>query len=86
MKTYSVFHNYSVDGGFGDSVYCTDLVAIFESKEDAEAYVKKYNNPHVYDRPYDELWAGELEIKENEIIMHKDFNINNNYGFDANDW
>jgi len=86
MKTYSVFHNYDVDGGFGDAVSCTDLVAIFESKVDAEAYVEKYSNPHVYDKPYTELWAGELHIEESEIIMHKDFDINNNYGFDSNGW
>ena len=86
MKIYSVFHNYDVDGGFGDAVGCTDLIAIFEKEEDAEAYVEKYNNPHVYEEPYASLYAGELTIKENEIVLHKDFDINNKYGFNGDEW
>lgn len=67
-KTYDVYHIYDIDGGFGDAVYEESKVATFESKEDAEKFVEKFNNPHVYYKPYDELNCGILEIRESEII------------------
>ena len=76
MKIYNVYHLYDVDGGFGDAIPKSEMVAIFESKADAEAFVEKYNKPYVYDKPYDTLWCNEYVVTETEIISHKEFNIN----------
>ena len=63
-KLYGVYHVYDVDGGFGDAVSCCDLIGTTTSKEDAEEFVRKYNNPHVYSSPYDDLMCHELIIQE----------------------
>lgn len=63
MEIYIVTHEYGVDGGFGDAVYTEDIIEAFESEEDAEAFVARYQNPHVYSRPYDDLECGTLKIK-----------------------
>lgn len=76
MKIYSVYHCYDVDGEFGDAVPKEKLVAIFENKADAKAFVKKYHNPYVYYKPYDELYCNAYCIRETEIVAHKDFDIN----------
>lgn len=81
MKVYNVYHTYDEDGGFGDAVSCTELVVSFEDEEDAKAFVEKYSNPHIYDRPYANLWEGRLSYEEIEVVLHKDFDINCNYGF-----
>ena len=80
---YLVFHAYDVDGGNGDAIGCKDLVAVFKEKEDAEKFIEKYSDPHVYDNPYDELWTGRLLLKEEELVTHELFDINNNHGFNA---
>ena len=83
MKVYNVYHEYDVDGGFGDAVNKSVLVATFESEMDAKAFVDKYSNPYVYDRPYAKLYCNQLVIEEMEIITHAKFNINkapNAYG------
>ena len=51
MKIYNVFHVYDVDGGFGDAITEETSVATFVNKEDADAFVAKYNKPYVYDNP-----------------------------------
>ena len=67
-KTYDVYHIYDIDGGFGDACYNESKVATFESKADAEDFVERFENPHVYGTPYDELNCGTLEIRESEIV------------------
>jgi len=70
MKIYQVFHEYSVDGGFGDAVYESDLIETFLNEEDAKAFVKEFEDGHCYDKPYDRLYCGGLEITEIEIKDH----------------
>lgn len=85
MKIYNVYHLYDVDGGFGDAVPTSELVATFESKADAESFVEKYHNPCVYDIPYAELYCNAYTIMEMEIIPHKDFDLDKtpqDYGID----
>lgn len=60
---YAVYHVYDVDGGFGDAVERDDMIAIFPTEELAKAYVAKWNNPHVYAVPYQELQCGLLEVR-----------------------
>ena len=76
MKIYCVYHNFDVDGGFGDAIDQSEVVAVFEKEEDAKAFVDKYHDPCVYDRPYHELWHHCLSITEIDIISHNEFDIN----------
>ena len=76
MKIYNVYHLYDVDGEYGDAVYAETLVAIFASETDAKAFVAKYDNPYVYEKPYQELWCNHYVIRETEIITHEEFDIN----------
>ena len=66
-KIYTVTHVYGQDGGFGDYVECSDLVCVCSTKEKAEEIVNKYAKPHIYDRPYDDLDCGRLNIEEIEL-------------------
>ena len=72
MKTiFGVFHVYDVDGGFGDAVGCKDLLCVFASKEEANAFVKTYSKPHIYEVPYLELECGRLVVEELPTAMDK---------------
>lgn len=89
MKVYQVLHGYETDGGFGDAVYCSDVVACFENENDAKAFCEKWDRTHVYEKPYDELECGTLFIQEMEFITHSEFNVENNpshYGYHACGW
>ena len=66
-KIYLVKHLYDVDGGFGDAVENEEVIAIYSNKFVAKRFVKKWNNPHVYDEPYESLWCNSLKIEEMEI-------------------
>lgn len=72
MMVYVVKHEYDVDGGYGDAVRVDDIVAIFESETDAQRFVEKYSNPHVYDTPYNDLYCGELTIMRIDVIPEGD--------------
>ena len=63
-RLFGIYHGYDVDGGFGDAVCQEDLLFVSNSKETAEAYAKKWDNSHVYDKPYANLYCGELFVKE----------------------
>lgn len=64
IKVFGVFHKFDVDGGFGDAITEEELICTFEDLEKAEEFKKKYENPHVYDRPYADLKCGELIVRE----------------------
>lgn len=68
MKIYNVIHQYDVDGGFGDAISQNKLLFTTTSKEVAEQFVNNYSNPHIYEIPYSELWAGSLVITEQTVI------------------
>lgn len=76
MKIYNVYHEYDTDGGFGDAISQSDLVATFATETDAKEFVEKYSKPYVYDRPYAALYCNLLVISETEIITHEEFDIN----------
>ena len=77
MNIFQVVHVYDEDGGFGDAIRCEKVVAVFESEEDAKAFVERFARPHVYDKPYAYLMCGELDIWEINVIQHKDFDLEN---------
>lgn len=76
MKIYNVYHVYDVDGGYGDAVPAEAHVATFESETDAKAFVAKYNDPYVYDEPYNKLYCNEFVIREFNVVTHTEFDIN----------
>lgn len=88
MTVYLVKHFYAVDGGYGDAIPNEDTVACFDNKEDADAFVEKYSNPHVYDRPYAELTCGDLDVEELTVLSHEEAEkttykwVNNGWGSD----
>ena len=68
MQIFDVVHLYDVDGGFGDAVGREKTLVTFTNYDDALAFVKKYEKPHVYDVPYSYLECGELQIVERTIL------------------
>ena len=68
MKIYQVVHHYDEDGGFGDAIPEEEIIATFESLEDANAFVARFANPHVYDHPYQDLHCGKLVVMESDVI------------------
>lgn len=82
MKIYNVFHCYDEDGGYGDAIGVTDLVAVFSNEEEAEKYVEKYSKPHVYAHPYSYLYTGELYVSEGQTVFDS---VDEAEPFDAGD-
>ena len=69
MKVYQVYHDYVFEdyGGY-ETCYVPgrDPVGpLFESREDAEIFVKKYENPH---KDRDGCPVGRLEIQEMDFV------------------
>lgn len=64
MSKFGVFHIFDVDGGFGDAIGQQELICIFDTEEQANEFKTKFEKPHVYDRPYQCLECGKLEVKE----------------------
>ncbi len=74
MTVYQIIHRYETDGGYGDAIPVEEVIATFGSYEVAKRFVERYNNPHVYDDPYEELMRGLLEIRECQILDSFDEN------------
>lgn len=71
-RLYVVSHIYDTDGGFGDAISQKDILFTTLDKDMAEAYVNKYSKPVIYDRPYNDLYHGELEITSIPFIHTMD--------------
>lgn len=63
-KIYLVKHCFDVDGGFGDAILQEEVICGFDNREDADEFVEKYSNPHIYDSPYASLECGVLRVEE----------------------
>ena len=65
---WAIFHGYDEDGGFGDAIPEETMVGVVEAtEEEINAFVKKWDKPVIYDRPYSDLychnvWASRIEI------------------------
>ncbi|QHJ83589.1 MAG: hypothetical protein [Caudoviricetes sp.] len=66
-KCYVIVEEFDEDGGFGDAIPTETPVKVFTKKEDAEKYVNENNKPEIYDRPYDNLYAGGCHYIELDI-------------------
>ena len=67
-KIYVVMHQFDMDGGFGDAVSSDEIVFITKNKEKALAYVEKWSDPCVYDRPYADLTCWDLRVVEWDLV------------------
>ena len=67
---YIVYHDYDVDGGFGDAIYESDIVCAFATEEEAKAYVEKWDNTIIYDKPYDCLTMHSLTYAKLDMSTH----------------
>lgn len=71
MYYYEVEHQYDVDGGIGDAVRVSDIVARFDSEELANSFVKQFGSNEedgiVYDCPYNDLYCGKLVVNKVKV-------------------
>lgn len=67
---YIVYHGYEVDGGFGDPVPERDVVCAFATEEEAKAYVEKWDNTIIYDKPYAYLTTHSLDYEKLDMNTH----------------
>lgn len=72
---YMVKHKFDVDGGFGDAIPQEEYILSFRDKSDAELFVKEFSQPHVYSKPYDSLWCGELVIDEINPVSYSEAKV-----------
>ena len=70
-KVYLVKHCYDTDGGFGDAVSQEEVLCGFNNEDEAYEFVKTFENPHIYDRPYASLECGRLIVEELNMIPPK---------------
>lgn len=76
MTIYNVYHVYDVGDDYGNAIYADDYVASFEREMDAKAFVEKYSKPYIYAKPYEELYCNEFVVRESELVMHENFDLN----------
>lgn len=64
MKFF-VYHNYDVDGGFGDAIRKQRLIGILDADtvEEAQDWAKEHTHDHIYDIPYDALHEGVISVE-----------------------
>ena len=74
-KVYLVFHEFTVDGGFGDAIPCEDFIMAFDNLEDAQTFVERFSKPHAYEKPYDTLYCGELFIRNIDVPTHDEIDF-----------
>lgn len=72
MKIYLIAHQFDVDGGFGDAVQQECVLFATPSKEEANRYVERYNEPRIYDKPYDALYEHRLVVRSVTICTGLD--------------
>ena len=76
---FLVYHNYDVDGGFGDAIPKKELIGILnvtyvkDPVEAAEEWAKRNTHDHIYDCPYACLHEGIISV---EPMKLKEFSLN----------
>lgn len=87
---WAIYHGYSVDGGYGDAVWEEEMVGVVSATEnEIQEFIEKYNNPIVYDHPYDDLVAHCIraeKIKIADISEIKPYGENDYYGQQAREY
>lgn len=70
-KFYQVFGGYDRDDGYGNTLYHWDPIALFEKQEDAEDFIKKYENES-FDKAVYAVYE-HMDIGEKDIILHDEY-------------
>ena len=81
MKVYQVVHIYEYeDRVFDDFPTFTnqseEILYTFARKKDAIRFVARYYRPFLFRGWHDEYWAGSLVIREIEVVLHEEFDLN----------
>ena len=77
-QSWMITHEYDTDGGFGDAITVRDVVAIVEAtEEEIDAFLKEWNKPRIYDRPYANLYehyvtADPVEVQDLSKVVPYD--------------
>lgn len=80
-KLYAIFHGVDEDGGFGDAVYTENMMGVVQAtQEEIDEFLLKWNEPIVYDHPYDDLYCH--YVRAEEIPEFCDLDKLNPYGED----
>lgn len=83
-KLWNIYHCYGADGGFGDYVPQTVNVGTVEATEDEiKDFVDKWDQPEIYDKPYDELDCHHVYAEPVEVVALSGFEP---YSTDPEDW
>jgi len=83
-KLYAIHHCYDEDGGFGDAIPQDNTVGfIMATEQEIQAFVQKWNQPEVYDRPFADLTCHSIWAEEVAISDISDFKP---YDTDPNDY
>lgn len=70
---WAIYHEYDLDGGYGDAIPSSEMVGIVMATNDEIAdFIKKYNKPIVYDKPYNELCCHVIRVEKIDIIYSLD--------------
>jgi hypothetical protein len=61
---YQIFHEYDVDGGFGDPISRSELVAVVDAtQEQIDKFLEEWDKPRIYDHPYGDLYEHGITVK-----------------------
>ena len=94
---FGIYHEYDVDGGYGDAIPERRLILVTEDEETAMEYVKRWSEERVYYTPYDDLYCGRLVYDELPRLITRDDISGSPYelvgesakpygGIDGDDW
>lgn len=73
VKLYNIFHAYDTDGGFGDAVPQTKLVAtVWANEAEIAEFLEKWDKPQVYDQPYADLCFGHVYAEPVDVVPLSD--------------
>ena len=77
---WAIFHCYDTDGGFGDAIPQENMVgACMATEEEINEFLKKWDKPEVYDRPYADLVCHSVRVERIKLAELKDIQP---YGID----
>lgn len=67
-ELWTIYHGYTVDGGFGDAIWREDMLGLVSaSQKEIADFVAKYDAPVVYDKPYDRLTCHHIRAEKVEV-------------------
>ena len=72
-KLYNIFHQFDVDGGFGDAVGKRMHVGLVKAtEEEIKNFLEIWDKPRVYEHPYSDLYEHSVVAEEVKVAELKD--------------